>query len=102
MARAPKPTDDAELLIEPVTETITYVPGPLDPVTVKWAGHTFQANVPKEITGRADGSSSEKLNAHLIERARENKSFLVGNARPKREATTLPTRTRGRGKNRAT
>lgn len=91
MARAPKPTEEAELLIEPVTEMITYVPGPMDPSTIKWCGHTFHANVPKEITGRADGSERERLSAHLIERARENKFFTVGNAKPKRDVMPMPT-----------
>lgn len=91
MARAPKQTEEAELLIEPATETITYVPGPMDPVTAKWCGHTFHANVPKEITGRADGSERDRLNLHLIERARESKFWSVGNAKPKREAVGMPT-----------
>lgn len=83
-------TDEADAPSDHVTETITYTPGPLDPVTVKWCGHTFQANVGKEITGRADGTEREKLNYHMIERARENKHFAVGNARPKRDPMELP------------
>lgn len=76
--------------VEPVTETITYVPGEGDPSSIKWCGHTFQANMPKDITGHAEGSEREKLNMQLIERARDNKHFLVGNARVKRDALTEP------------
>jgi hypothetical protein len=91
MARNPRPSDDQAAAIEPVTETITYVPGPMDPVHTKWCGHTFQANVPKEITGHAEGTERERLNMHLIERARENKHFTVGSGRPaRRERNALP------------
>lgn len=92
MARANRVSED--LLVpaaEPVTETVTYLPGPMDPSSTKWCGHTFHANVPKEITGHAEGSERDKLNLHLIERARENKMFAVGNERPKRAAPSLPT-----------
>jgi hypothetical protein len=93
MAKPAKSNDELEVsTVQPVTETITYIPGDGDPPSVKWCGLTFQANVPKVITGHAEGSPSEKLNAHLIERAKENKHFVVGeNTRPKREATGLPT-----------
>jgi hypothetical protein len=92
MARAPKPIEQGEAPTEPVTETITYIPGSGDPSSVKWGGHVFQANVPKEITGHLEGSEREKMNMHLIERARENKTFKVGSAsaRPKRETAALP------------
>lgn len=91
MARQPKSSDDAAPAAEPVTETITYVPGPMDPPHVKWGGHTFQANMAKEITGHAEGSERDRLNLHVIERARENKHFVVGNARaPRRERSVLP------------
>lgn len=74
-----------------VTETITYVPGQHDPVHVPWGGHVFHANVPKEIKGDPEGSSSEKLNAHIIESARNNPAFVVGkDAKPKRERSALP------------
>lgn len=75
---------------KPVTESITYLPGEGDPSTIKWCGHTFQANVPKEITGHAEGTERDKLNLQLIERARENKHFKVGNVRPKRDLQALP------------
>jgi hypothetical protein len=90
MARAARVLDGAELAAEPVTETITYVPGPLDPVTVKWCGHVFQANVGKEIVGHAEGTEREKLNHQLITSARDNKHFMVGDAKPKRDRDTLP------------
>ncbi|MCS3725503.1 hypothetical protein [Bradyrhizobium betae] len=61
-----------------LAEIITYVPGQHDPSHVKWCGHTFQANVAKEIKGDPDGTSSEKLNAQLIESARNNPHFVVG------------------------
>lgn len=78
-----------------VTETVTYVPGPMDPSIVKWAGHTFQANVPKQLTGHEEGhpdaTERTRMNMHVIERARENKHFSVGGARPKRDKAALPT-----------
>jgi hypothetical protein len=62
---------------------------------VKWCGHTFQANVPKTITGHAEGTTAQKLNHHLIESAKENRHFRVGNAKPKREVATMPTTAEG-------
>lgn len=61
-----------------ISETVTYVPGHMDPVHVKWCGHTFHANVPKDIKGDAEGSAAERLNAQLIEAARGNPHFVVG------------------------
>lgn len=90
MARQ-KNGEGAEPLAEAVTETITYMPGPMDPAVTKWCGHTFQANVGKDITGHPDGSAAEKLNHQLIEAARTNKHFKVGSARtPARETRELP------------
>lgn len=83
-------SDAAEPSAKSVTETITYVPGPMDPAVTKWAGHTFQANVPKEITGHPEGSERDKLNHQLIESARANKHFTVGSRRPKPQARELP------------
>lgn len=91
MARSPKVVEDNEPVVEPVTESITYVPGPMDPVQVTWAGHVFHANVAKEVRGHAAGTDREKLNATLIESARTNPRFLVGNAKPKRDAAKEPT-----------
>lgn len=82
--------EQAELMVDPVVETITYIPGQGDPSHVVWCGHTFHANVPKEIRGHATGNARDKLNAELIERARDNKSFAVGNAKPKRDAVKSP------------
>ena len=90
MAKPEKLIDDVDASVKPVTENITYTPGPLDPVTVKWCGHVFQANVPKEITGHTEGTEREKLNHQLIEAAKGNKHFRVGNARPKRDPMELP------------
>lgn len=91
MARAPRVAEEqAAPLAEPITETITYVPGPMDPVSVKWCGLTFQANMPKEITGCSEGTEREKLYMQLIESARQNKHFRVGNERPKRDPSALP------------
>lgn len=90
MARQPKPIENEEPATEPVTETITYLPGPHDPNVTTWCGITFHANVPKDVTGHAEGSEREKLHHHLIERARDNPFFKVGNARPKKPANELP------------
>lgn len=45
--RPPKPRDPPA---EPVSEQITYMPGPEDPVSTKFHGHVFHANVPKTVT----------------------------------------------------
>lgn len=90
MAKAPKAIEGDDPISGPFTETVTYMPGPMDPSTIKWCGHTFQANVSKEITADPNGSESQKLNAHLIERARENSHFKVGNARRQRGAIIEP------------
>lgn len=73
-----------------VVEQVTYLPGSQDPSFTKWGGHTFQANVSKEIKGDPDGTASEKLNHHIIEAARNNPHFQVGNTRPRRERTSMP------------
>lgn len=85
MARQPRLIEDSEPAkddaSEPVVEMITYVPTDGGPVKVKWAGHTFEANVPKEIRGREDGTESEKLGLHIINSARNNPHFKVGDKR---------------------
>lgn len=93
MAKSPKTIEgaaDAMPPAEPVTETVTYLAGQGDPSSVKWGGHVFQANVPKEITGHTEGTEREKLNHSVIESARTNKHFRVGNARPKRDVMAMP------------
>lgn len=90
MGRAARVVEETEPPVEPVNETITYVPGPMDPSQVVWAGHTFHANVGKDIRGHAAGTEREKLNASLIESARTNPRFTVGNAKPKRDAAREP------------
>jgi len=92
MAKAQRATaeETAELISEPITESIVYVPLDGDRISITWCGHTFQANIPKEITGCATGTEREKLNFHLIERARENKHFVVGNAKRKRDSHVEP------------
>lgn len=92
MAKPMKPrvTEENDEPSGPVTESITYLPGEGDPVTTTWCGHTFRANVPKDITGNPDGTDREQLNYHLIERARDNPSFKVGDARPKRKGGETP------------
>ncbi len=83
--------DQPELEVAPVVEMVTYVPATIgDPVQVTWCGHVFHANTPKEIRGHANGSARDKLNAELIERARENKCFVVGNGKPKRDPVKAP------------
>lgn len=89
-ARAAKQVEGAEASSEPVTETITYMPGDGDPPTTKWCGIIFQANVPKEITGHAEGNERERLHHQLIERARDNKHFKVGSARRVSRDAAIP------------
>lgn len=99
MAKQPRVAGETEPASEPYTEMVTYTPGPLDPVTAKWCGHVFHANVAKEIKAHADGAERDKLNHHLVERARENKFFLVGTAKDgtakaKRDPQAMPTTAR--------
>jgi hypothetical protein len=82
--------EEPELIPDPVTEMITYSPGPMDPVHVTWCGHKFEANIGKEIKGHAAGTAREQLNAGLIEAARNNKLFRVGNAKAKRDPAKDP------------
>ena len=86
MARA----QAVEEVAKSVTKTITYIPGHGDPPFVQWGGHTFHANVAKEITGNAEGTKREQLNMELIERARDNKTFQVGGAKRPRAKSTTP------------
>jgi hypothetical protein len=51
----------------PLGEQITYVPGEGDPLSVKWRGFVFHANVPKQVS-----------HPEIIEQARGNKFFKVG------------------------
>lgn len=51
----------------PESEQVTYLPGPDDPVQVKWGKQVFHANVPKTISDPV-----------LIGKARINKFFKVG------------------------
>ena len=58
---------DTDVMTEPVSEEITYLPGPEDGVKTTWHGIVFHANVPKTVTKPL-----------LIEQARTNKFFHVG------------------------
>lgn len=60
----------AEAKGESATETVTYLPAEGDRSSVKWAGHVFHANVPKQVDVTKHGE--------LIEAARKNKFFKVG------------------------
>lgn len=74
-----------------LTESVTYIPGSGDPNSVTWCGHTFRANIAKDITGHPGGSERERLNHQLIERARDNKHFKVGQGRaPRRDVLAQP------------
>lgn len=96
MAKQPRQSaGDDEQASEPVTESITYLPGDGDPAFVKWGGHTFKANVPKEITGHLDGTTTEKLNHHIIESARANPAFSVGGKKTRKKSDDLPTDQKG-------
>jgi hypothetical protein len=91
MAKTPRDTLDlTEAPAKPVTETLTYLPGEGDPSFVVWGGHKFQANLPKELTGHPEGSTREQLNHEIIERARGNPFFMVGDQKPRRTAPALP------------
>lgn len=92
MARTAQRVSEEPSETGPVTETITYLPGQMDPPVIKWGGHTFHANTPKEITGNAKGSERDRINLQVIERARENKHFKVGSgSKARRPEKALPT-----------
>lgn len=112
MAREPnqtvkdKPESPALL---PVSEKVTYTPGPGDNSDTTWMGHKFKAHVPHdlEIPGadvmeamtkpEAERSKADvlailglskrlKTNAHLVIAARGNKFFHVGEFDPQKHA----------------
>lgn len=62
---------------EKVSEQITYLPGPEDPIITTWMKHVFHGHIPKTVT-----------NSELIEKARLNKSFKVGDFNPHTDAKT--------------
>lgn len=73
----PKPSEPDKTL--PLGEQITYLPGEGDPLTVKWHGFVFHANVPKSVT-----------KPDLIEQARGNKFFKVGAFDTAKDSTAAP------------
>jgi hypothetical protein len=58
---------------------ITYLPDPEDPPSVRWQGHVFHANMPKKVHQSA-----------LIEKARANRFFRVGNSPRQGTVSTAP------------
>jgi hypothetical protein len=76
MAKEPKVKDEGEApALLPASETVTYTPGPGDPNETTWMGHKFKAHVPHPVR-----------NAALIEKARGNKFFHVGDFDPAKHA----------------
>jgi hypothetical protein len=78
MARAPTPVarDESESpALLPASEKVTYTPGPGDSPDTIWMRHKFKAHVPKEVR-----------DATLIEKARANKFFHVGEFDPEKHA----------------
>lgn len=59
-------------------EQITYLPGEGDPLSVKWHGMVFHANVPKSVT-----------KPELIEQAKGNKFFKVGSFDAAKDSTAV-------------
>lgn len=79
MAREPKLVTkedggDSPTLLGAV-EKVTYTPGPEGPMETVWMGHKFKAHVPHEVK-----------NAALVEKARANKFFHVGEFDPQQHA----------------
>lgn len=83
MAREPRlvakndsASDDAEAprLLD-ADEKVTYTPGPGDPLEVVWMGHKFKAHVPHPVR-----------NAKLIDMAKANRFFHVGEFDPAKHA----------------
>jgi hypothetical protein len=72
-----KPTETDKTL--PLGDQITYLPGEGDPLSVKWHGFVFHANVPKSVT-----------KPELIEQARGNKFFRVGSFDTAKDSTAAP------------
>ena len=94
MAKAPATAESEK--VASVTDTIMYLPGPMDPPTTTWGGLVFKANVPREITGNPDGTNREKLNHELLVSARHNKFFQLGSGGSRKADTTLtPTTAKG-------
>ena len=86
---------DAAPAAELYTEQLTYLPGEGDNASTKWAGITFHANKPKTLEAHAEGTPQQRLMHQIIEAARKNKFFHVGefdpaNAVDAHETTVLP------------
>lgn len=79
----------------PVQEQVTYVPGKEDQPTAMWGGHKFTANVPVTIKGhsgdpkKGECKPHERANYDLIEKARKNKFFRVGEFDPQKDSVPL-------------
>lgn len=88
--RPPKPLAGADVQ---KTELVTYLPGDGDPHTVKWGGHTFHANVatPVAYVDFADPEAAPHPNKTLVERARGNKHFKVGDEKKPAAGPAQPT-----------
>lgn len=73
----------------PVTEQVTYIPGEGDPVTTRWGGFVFTANKPVTINGHSGDPAKGECKPHerakfdMIQAARKNKFFRVGDFDPK-------------------
>ena len=68
---ADKPPEDPE-----VSEQVTYLPGAEDPPQVKFAGHVFNANLPKTV----------QMKTSWFDMVRGNRFFKVGHFDPKTDA----------------
>lgn len=79
MAQQSAKSEQAKPQAKAQGEQVTYRPGPEGPVQVKWGGYIFHANVP-----RADIKDAE-----LIERAKRNKFFHVGDFNPVTDAVPV-------------
>ena len=78
MARAPRsasPEDEQKFPALSTPEKVTYTPAPGDPPETEWMGHKFRANIPHPVT-----------NARLVEMAKGNRFFHVGEFDPARDA----------------
>jgi hypothetical protein len=81
MAKTPKTAETEDPpTSQMVTDTITYLPGPMDPPVTKWRGHTVHANIPKTVTTHAEH----------FDNARGNKFFQVGNEPVRRDRMKEP------------
>jgi hypothetical protein len=84
-----KSGDEPKEKAKAYSEQVTYLPQPGDPASVEWGGKKFHANTPQTLKAHAEGNPPERAAHDLIEKARKNKYFKVGNFNAKKDSVEV-------------